>query len=159
LGLPRFPYNSMAHRPLPPRVDALKKCMGLFPVDHDAPESAYTPAIYFGGGAAPSEVLPLGSIPSPLNFLAALSGSKALITGGISESGLVAMSALFCILIFFIISHARSPMRKLPPHPQRTPIVGNLPQITDKKWLFSRESKEKYGEYREVVRMNADVGT
>jgi len=97
--------------------------MGLFLVDYNALESAYTPAIYLGGGAAPPEGLPLGSHPSPLNFLAALSGSNASISGGISESGLVAMSALFCLLIFFIISHARSPMRKLPPQPRRTPIL------------------------------------
>jgi hypothetical protein len=149
----------MAHRVgLPPRVDALKKCMGLFPFDYNAPESAYTPAIHLGGGAASSDGSPLGSHPSPITFLGPLSGSNASITGEISESGLVAMSASFCLLIFIIISYARSPMRKLPPHPWRTPIVGNLPQITDKKWLFSRELKEQYGEYREVVHMNTDIG-
>lgn len=148
----------MAHRArLPPRVDALKQCMGLFPIDYDDPESAYTPAIYSGAGVAPSDGLPLGSHPSPLNVLVALGGSNASFTGGISDSKL-ATSALFCLLMFFIISHARSPMRKLPPHPRRTPIVGNLPQITDKRWLFSRESKEQYGEYRKVVRMNTDIG-
>ena len=148
----------MAHHVrLPPQVDALEKCMGLSPVDYNAPESAYrdTPAIHLGGEAAPSEGLPLGSHPSPLSFLAGLNTS---IIGGTSESRLVAMSALLCLLIFSIISHARSPMRKLPPHPPRTPIVGNLRQITDKKWLFSRELMEQYGEYREVARMNTDIG-
>jgi hypothetical protein len=28
--------------------------------------------------------------------------------------------------------------------------------MADKKWLFSRECKEEFGEYRELIRKNAD---
>jgi hypothetical protein len=136
---------------VPSRVDTLKKWMGIFPIDYEASESTYTPARPLGGGTTPSEQVPLGSPPSPFNLLAALGGSNASITTGISESRVVATSALFCLLLYLIISYARSPMRKLPPQPPRAPIVGNLSQMTDKKWLFSRELKEQYSKYMEFV--------
>jgi hypothetical protein len=125
--------------------------MGMFSIDYEASESAYTPARPLDGGPALSEQVYLGYPPSPLNLLAALSRSNTSITTGISESRVVATSALFCLLLYLIISYARSPMRKLPPHPPRAPIVGNLSQMTDKKWLFSRELKAQYGEYMEFV--------
>jgi hypothetical protein len=124
----------------------------MFSIDYEASESAYTPARPLDGGPAPSEQVYLGSPPSLFNLLAALGGSNASITTGISESRVIATSALFCLLLYLIISYARSPMRKLPPHPPRAPIVGNLSQMTDKKWLFSRELKEQYSEYVKIVR-------
>jgi hypothetical protein len=133
----------------PSRVDALKKWIGMFSIDYEASECAYTPARPLDGGPALSEQVYLSS-PSPLNLLAALGGSHPSITTGISERRGIATSALFCLLLYLIIS-PRSPMRKLPPRPPRGPIVGNLSQITDKKWLFSRELKAQYGEYMEFV--------
>ena len=132
----------MAHS-VPPRVDALKKCMGLFPDNgYNALTPTHAPPTSFVENAKASEVIPPGPPPS-LSILALLDGSNASIT----ENRVAAMSLLFCLLAFFIISRARSPMRKLPPQPRRKPVVGNLSQMSDKKWLFSRELKEQYGEY------------
>jgi len=121
-----------------PLIDALKKCMGWFPVAY-APESAYAPAGILGGRAAPGGIL-LGfsrfASPQPLDLF------------------------LLCLLVFVVISYARSPRWKLPPHPRRTPIIGNLSQMTDKKWLFSRECKEQFSEYpRDLIDVwkNTDV--
>ena len=143
-----------------PRINALKKCMGFSPVDYNVPQSAHTdvPASLFGGSAQSGAGTTLGSplrlgLLSSLNPLTVLGGSDALITGRIYESTVVVMSVLCCLLLSFIISHARSPKQKLPPYPRRTPIIGNLSQIADKKWLFSRECKEQFGENQELVRV------
>jgi len=111
--------------PIPPPIDALKKFMGWFLVAH-LPESAYALAGNIGGSAAPGGIL-VGfsrfTSPRPLDTF------------------------LFCLFVFLVISYARGPKRKLPPHPRRTPIIGNLSQMNDKKWLFSRECKEQFGKY------------
>ena len=139
-----------------PRVNALKKCMGWPPVDYDVPQSVHTsiPARRFGGNAQPGAEITLDSLLrlgtlSPPNPLEPLPVGKpdAPITRRAYESSVVVMSVLCCLLLSFIISHARSPKRKLPPHPRRIPIIGNLSQLADKKWLFSRECKEQFGEY------------
>ena len=141
-----------------PRVNSLKKCMGWYPVNYNTPQSVHTYSRPLIGRTvtAPGEEVPLGpshfALPPPLNPLALLGSLNESTAGGIFENRVAAMSILFCLIIFFIISRARSPKQKLPPHPRRTPIIGNLSQMTDKKWLFSRGCKEQFGEYRELVR-------
>jgi len=118
--------------------------MGLFTDNYNASSSIYAPPASLDESAVASEGI-------PLNILTALGGSNATITRGLSENRVAAMSVLFCLLVFLVISHARSPMRKLPPQPRRNPVVGNLSQMRDKKWLFSRELKEQFGEYEDLA--------
>ena len=58
-------------------------------------------------------------------------------------------SILFSLIVTFIVSYTRtrSSRPRLPPQPSRIPIIGNLFQLADKRWLFSRECKERFGEY------------
>ena len=110
---------------IPQLIDAFKKCMDWFHIVRK-PESAYTPVGPLDGSAAPEGVL--------LGF--------SLVT-----SSWLLDILLSCLFVFIVISFARGPKRKLPPHPRGTPIIGNLSQMTDKKWLFSRECKEQFGGY------------
>ena len=64
---------------------------------------------------------------------------------------------LLGLFIIFAVSYIRSPWRKLPPGPRRLPILGNALQLRDKSWLFSKDCKERFGEfmnrlYREMLR-------
>jgi cytochrome P450 len=108
-----------------PKVNALRKYAGWLLGVHNA--SAYAPAVAFdrdtavGGSLAPNP-LPFITLPLPLKGI------------------------LLCLLVTLIVSYTRSSWRRLPPQPRRFPIIGNLLQLTDKRWLFSRECKERFSE-------------
>ncbi|KAI0295618.1 cytochrome P450 [Multifurca ochricompacta] len=59
---------------------------------------------------------------------------------------------LLTLLLVFITSYLKSPWRKLPPSPPRIPIVGNMSQLKNKKWLFSSDCK---GRFSEVMYLDA----
>jgi hypothetical protein len=110
---------------VPPVVNALWKRTGWFPGLHNA--SAFIPAALFDGGTASRQ----GVVSNSLSLITLLFPFKGI---------------LLCLLAAFVVSYAKSSRQRLPPQPRRLPIIGNLFQLTDKRWLFSRDCKERFGE-------------
>ncbi len=141
--------SSMEPRVIP-RISGLKKCMGW-------PLGAYETSTYAPGPSptegnildkyrpAPNYLLPLAS-SNPLNISALPGLLRETIVKPILEDRTLMTGILLALLIVFTVSYARSPWRKLPPGPRRTPIIGNVLQLLDKNWLFSKDCKHRFGE-------------
>jgi len=55
-------------------------------------------------------------------------------------------ATLLGFIAIFIIYYSHRPWRKLPPSPRGLPIIGNVLQVMDTKWLVSKDCKERFGE-------------
>ena len=55
------------------------------------------------------------------------------------------VSLVFILVTILAIRYARSPWRKLPPGPKGLPLLGNALQLKDKRWMFEKDCKQKFG--------------
>ena len=62
------------------------------------------------------------------------------------------------LAIIMAIRYMTSPWRKVPPSPPRLPILGNVLQLRDKRWLLSKDCKERFGEFTDNVQCTQGGG-
>lgn len=120
-------YTTMAYS-VPPRINPLKELTDWFLGVYNAP--VYAPAVPLRGGSVEKD----GTASSPLSLLAFPLPLKGV---------------LFCFLAIFVVSYARGSRQRLPPQPRPLPIFGNFFQLTNRRWLYSRDCKERFSEYRD----------
>ncbi len=65
----------------------------------------------------------------------------------IRETNTLTAGIILGLFIILAVGYTRSPRRKLPPSPPRLPILGNALQLMDKRWLLSKDCKERFSEY------------
>ena len=113
---------------VPPGVNPLSKCTDWFLRLYNT--SVYAHHVPLHGRTAVGEaqahnLFPLPTLPFPLKGI------------------------FLCLLVTFIVSYARGSRKRLPPQPRGLPIIGNFFQLSDRKWFYSRDCKESFGEYRD----------
>jgi hypothetical protein len=52
---------------------------------------------------------------------------------------------ILSLVIIIAVQYVRSPWRKVPPGPKGLPILGNALQLKDKRWMFEKDCKQKFG--------------
>ena len=66
--------------------------------------------------------------------------------------------ALIAILIIILaVRYVTSPWRKVPPGPKGLPFLGNALQLHDKRWMFEKDTKRRFGAYSTICFYSANT--
>jgi hypothetical protein len=63
----------------------------------------------------------------------------------LSQISTARIGSILSLLIILVVKYVRSPWRKVPPGPKGLPILGNALQLMDKRWMFEKDCKRKFG--------------
>src|SRR5712691_3732354 len=55
------------------------------------------------------------------------------------------------LIVILVAQYASSPWRDIPPGPKGLPILGNALQFKDKRWMFEKDCKQKFGMYNSIL--------
>ena len=55
------------------------------------------------------------------------------------------VTSILILLIILALQYARSPWRRVPPGPKGLPLIGNAFQLKDRRWMFEKNCKQKFG--------------
>ena len=145
------------------RMSSLKKCMG-WPIGALAGQaSTYAPPQSPPEGTIFVDDVPPLNYPlpqassNPFNIPIPTSLLREIFVKPILEDRPLIAGILLALLIVVTVSYTRSPWRKLPPSPRRTPIIGNALQLLDINWLISKDCKNSFGEYLLFRQGNANT--
>ena len=88
----------------------------------------------------------------PFNSATPASGPSISAFGGADTDRGLALSQLLaprfgfvlCLTVILIAQYATSPWRKVPSGPKGLPILGNVLQLKDKRWMFDKDCKRNF---------------
>jgi hypothetical protein len=89
-----------------------------------------------------SDTAPSGFLTSPGFTIISL---HRLSIAALSEHLSPHVGLILILLIILAVRYARSPWRKMPPGPKGLPILGNVLQFVDKRWLHDKDCKDNFG--------------
>jgi hypothetical protein len=58
---------------------------------------------------------------------------------------------ILSLVVILVAQYVSSPWRKIPPGPKGLPILGNALQFKDKRWMFEKDCKQKFGMYDPIL--------
>ena len=75
----------------------------------------------------------------------AVPGPHWLSFATLSQLPMPRIALIVGLVIILAVKYARSPWRRVPPGPTGLPILGNALQLKDKRWMFDKDCKRKFG--------------
>ena len=64
---------------------------------------------------------------------------------------------ILCLIVVLVAQYATSPWRKVPPGPKGLPVLGNVLQLKDKRWMFEKDCKRKFRMSNSIFAQSCDT--
>ncbi len=89
----------------------------------------------------------MSSSSAPFGLLDALKSSLLQPWLRVKDHGVLSISIILGLIVFYAVRYISSPFRKLPPGPRGYPIIGNISEMKTGQWLKFAEWHKKYGQF------------
>ena len=71
-------------------------------------------------------------------------GLRCLLFAALSQLLAPRLGLTLCFIVILAARYATSPWRKVPPGPKGLPVLGNVLQLKDKRWMFEKGCKRNF---------------